>query len=199
MAAYRAVFTLTAAALTLGLFTAATTVDSNTDDVSCWCDSGIKLEVVDTPFTVPEPPDGARWSLLVIKAGSVQSAETVNYLADAPTVAAAYAHPSGEEISHVILCEEPETPTTPSTTTSTSTTTTTTTSTSTTTTTIAPPAPVSPEHNRGTDHHGGAHDDDGTGGDHHHGDHHHAATARHDSKHCGGPGGAGATPRDGSR
>ena len=110
--------------------------DENT--VEFWCDNGEKFEPVETPFIVPDPPEGTTWTLLVLKAG------TENHSISTPTPGSAYSHPSGKEISHVILCyEESGTTTTvvPPTTTDT---TTSTTALSTTTTTVPPVITVPP-------------------------------------------------------
>jgi len=110
------------------------TSDDNTNDVGHWCESGIKIEDPGTPFTVPEPPDGYVWTLLVIKAGS-GAGENEQF--PNPIPGNQYTHSSGKDNSHVILCKESipdETTTTTSTTTSTSTTTTSTTQPETTTT-----------------------------------------------------------------
>lgn len=115
----------------------ATATDSN--QVDFWCESGVKHEPVDTPYVVPEPPADSVWTLLVLKAGS---GEGSNHEVAYPVVGQAYEHPTGRDISHVILCYEEEsgsTTTTQATTTTTteppSSTTTSTSSTSTSTST----------------------------------------------------------------
>ncbi len=105
------------------------------NDVPDWCEAGIKFD--DLPglltFTVPEPPPGTTWTLLVLKAG------LDNFEISNPVVGQAYSHPNGKEISHAIICFEEEVPTSTTTTTTTeppgSTTTSTTTPRETTTTT----------------------------------------------------------------
>jgi len=104
---------------------AGATVDPETNRVAYWCgseDDGIKYEPVDTPFIVPEPPEGKTWTKLVLKGG------TTNEVIPHPVVGQGYSH-SVSANSHVILCWENEevTTTTSSTTTTTSTTSTTTT------------------------------------------------------------------------
>lgn len=124
------------------------TDDDNTNSVDHWCDRGIKIEDPGTPFVVPEPKPGYVWTLLVIKAGSGAGE---NHQVPNPVVGTAYVHPSGKDISHVILChvDEPdETTTTTSSTTSTSTSTSTTTTSTTqpeTTTTVPETTTTVPE------------------------------------------------------
>ncbi len=105
--------------------------DSN--QVDHWCETGVKFEPVSTPYVVPSPPAGSTWTLLILKAG------TANDQIPNPVVGQAYAHSSGKDISHVILCYE-EVPTSTTTTTTLPVPTTTTTeppgSTTTTTTTV---------------------------------------------------------------
>jgi hypothetical protein len=103
------------------------------NDVPDWCDTGIKFDNLPgiLTFTVPEPPAGTTWILLVLKAG------LDNFEIPDPVVGQAYSHPNGKEISHAIICYE-EVP--PSTTTTIPTTTTTVPPISTTTTTGAPPS-----------------------------------------------------------
>jgi len=112
--------------------------EATLNQVEDWCEfGGVKLEPVDTPFIVPE----GDWSLLVLKAGSDQSADTPNETFPDPIVGQAYTPSNGKDISHAILCYSPEEPSTttttsiPTSTTTTVTTPPTTTSTSTTTTT----------------------------------------------------------------
>ena len=92
---------------------------SDQNKVSYWCDEGVKLEPVSTPFKVPEPPEGYTWTLLVLKAG------TENSTALAPVAGQSYVHPNGKQISHVILCKQSNPPVTVATTTEPPTTTTT--------------------------------------------------------------------------
>ncbi len=73
-----------AAAFVLGLFVvvlfngSAQATDSN--QVDFWCDEGIKNEPIGTPsYTVPPPPDGFTWTLLVVK--SATDNETIRSLA----------------------------------------------------------------------------------------------------------------------
>ncbi len=110
--------------------------DENT--VSFWCDNGEKLEPVDTPFIVPDPPEGTTWTLLVMKAG------TENHTIPAPLPGESYAHPNGKEISHVILCYTiiMDTPSTSTTTPTTSSTTTTDPASTTSSSTPTPTAPT---------------------------------------------------------
>ncbi len=100
------------------------------NQVSDWCDDGMKFDNLDgASFTVPDPPEGTTWTLLVIKAGQVNT-EVLN-----PIPGQAYFPSNEQDVSHTILCYEEGG--TPSTTTSTSTSTSTST-TSTSTTTTAP-------------------------------------------------------------
>ncbi len=115
------------AALALVIPTVSAT-DSN--QVDFWCDDGMKVEPVSTPYVVPAPPAGTTWTLLVLKAG-LDNQTIAN-----PVVGQAYSHSNGKDISHVILCYEEEVP--PSTTTTIPTTTTTAPRTTTTTTTEPP-------------------------------------------------------------
>lgn len=114
----------------------------NLNDVECWCpDGGVKFEPVSTPFEVPP----GTWSLAVIKAGSDESNGDypTHYVVENPQPGDLLTHPSGRDISHVILCgtieEDP-----PSTTTTISPTTTTTPSTVPTTTTPPPTTTTAP-------------------------------------------------------
>ncbi|WP_129336131.1 hypothetical protein [Cellulomonas endophytica] len=67
-------------------------------DASC-----TKTELVDGigSFTVPQPPAGSVWTVLVLKAGSGSGARTV---VEDPVPGAVYTHYSGKDLSHVILC-----------------------------------------------------------------------------------------------
>ncbi len=125
---------MVAMALIVGLFVvlvfdgSARATDSN--QVDFWCDEGIKIEPIGTPsFTVPPPPDGFTWTLLVVKSA------TDNQLFPNPIPGQSYTPSNGHGVSHVILCMEP----TSTTTTTSPSTTTTTTDPSTTTTTTEPP------------------------------------------------------------
>jgi len=93
------------------------TVNPETNQVSYWCDDGVKYEPVDTPFVVPAPPEGTVWTLLVLKAG------TTNETIANPVAGQSYAH-SEHDNSHVILCWTEVVDTTTTSTTSTSSTTT---------------------------------------------------------------------------
>ena len=118
-----------AVALVAGLVLLAGNAYGQSDEnaVDFWCDNGEKIEPVDTPFIVPDPPEGTTWTRLVLKSG------TQNIQITDPIPGQAYSHPSGKEISHVILCYEVGTSsTTTSTTMSSSTSTTTPNSTTTT-------------------------------------------------------------------
>ena len=133
---------MVAMALMVGLFVvlvfdgSARATDSN--QVDFWCDEGIKIEPIGTPsFTVPPPPDGFTWTLLVVKSA------TDNQLFPNPIPGQSYTPSNGHDVSHVILCMEPPSTTTTTTTTS-STTTTTTTDPSTTTTTTDPSTTTEP-------------------------------------------------------
>lgn len=128
------------------------------NQVDFWCDQGVKIEPVDTPFIVPDPPAGTTWTLYVEKAGT-ENLTLVN-----PTPGQVI-HLSDQDISHVILCYVGVVVTTTTTTTIVETTTTTpeetttTTDPSTTTTTfvtittpppsLAPPTSLPPTINTG--------------------------------------------------
>lgn len=130
------------AALVLGLSVVvvfngpARATDSN--QVDFWCEEGVKIEPIGTPsYTVPQPPDGFTWTLLVIKSA------TDNEVFPNPVPGQSYTPSKPHDVSHVILCMEPvqvttTTTTTAPTTTTTDPTTTTTTAPATTTTTTAP-------------------------------------------------------------
>lgn len=128
---------LAALAVTVALVLLATlnAVATDTNHVDHWCETGgIKIEPIEPPspsFTVPAPPEGKVWTLLVIKAGSGPDQNTV---IENPNVGTTYFWATGDkDISHVILCYEPG-----RTTTTTTVEETTTTSTPTTTTTTSP-------------------------------------------------------------
>ncbi len=93
--------------------------DSN--QVDFWCDEGIKIEPIGTPsYTVPPPPDGFTWTLLVVKSA------TDNEVFPNPIPGQSYTPSNGHDVSHVILCMEqiPTTTLPPDPTTTTTTTTT---------------------------------------------------------------------------
>lgn len=98
---------LVAALVVLASIASATEGTGN--QVEDWCDDGIKIEDPDTPFVVPAPPEGTTWALLIIKAGS---SATQNFVVTSPPSGTTYLHPSGKEISHVILCYQEATTTT---------------------------------------------------------------------------------------
>lgn len=88
-----------------------------------------KDESVPTPYTLPPPPGGHYWSLLVLKAGS--AASTSDWLTQVPNpLPGSYFHPSGKDISYVIYCKKPTSGTT------------TTSAPASSTTTTGPPAPT---------------------------------------------------------
>lgn len=126
--------------LLVGLFVAAvggaSAQQGEANQVEFWCDSGVKFEPIDAPsYTVPQPPAGMTWTLLVIKSA------TDNQTFPDPVPGQSYSPSNGHDISHVILCTAQIQPPTSTTTTTTSTTTTTTTTTTTaapTTTSAAP-------------------------------------------------------------
>jgi hypothetical protein len=107
----------------------------NSNQVEYWCpNGGVKYEPVDTPFTVPPPPEGFTWTLLVLKAGNEEtSVETENETFPNPVVGQEYSRTDGKNISHVILCHGPLVTTTGATTTGATTTLATTTTAATTT------------------------------------------------------------------
>ena len=112
----RAVVVMTALVMGLLLvmpFTGtARATDSN--QVGFWCDEGIKIEPIGTPsFTVPSPPDGFTWTLLVVKSA------TDNELFPNPIPGQSYTPSNGHDVSYVILCMEPTSTTTTTTTTTT--------------------------------------------------------------------------------
>jgi len=127
------------AALVTLLGGSARATDSN--QVGYWCAEGVKIEPIGTPsFTVPEPPEGYTWTLLVIKSA------TDNETFPNPVPGQSYTPSNGHDVSHVILCQEPiPPPTTAPTTTTTAPvdpTTTTTAPVDPTTTTTAPVDPT---------------------------------------------------------
>jgi hypothetical protein len=97
----------------------------------------VKDEHVSTPFVVPKHPEGARWTALIIKAGSMNQGLGLDPPIIDPVPGQAYGHSSGKDISFVILCHGPEESPTTSTTSS-STTSSSTTSSSTTSITVPP-------------------------------------------------------------
>ena len=107
-------------AVTVGLLAAPALADEDDEhrknQVSDWCETGVKFDDADTPFIVPPPPDGYVWTLLVLKSGSTAGQ---NETFPNPIVGDGYSHTLGDN-SHAILCKEPA----PETTTTTSTTTT---------------------------------------------------------------------------
>lgn len=117
----------------------ATAPPPNPNQVEYWCpNGGVKYDPADTPFTVPEPPEGFFWTLLVLKAGSEESANPVNEQFPNPVVGQEYSRTDGKDISHAILCYGiATTTTTQATTTTHPTTTLATTTTQATTTTLA--------------------------------------------------------------
>jgi len=86
----------------------------NTNEVAYWCpNGGVKYDnLTSSSFTVPAPPDGKTWSLLVLKAGSDQSVENENETFPNPVVGQSYSHSSGKTLSHAILCYGPPVTTT---------------------------------------------------------------------------------------
>ena len=92
--------------LGLGLVAGAGGADPDANQVGFWCEEGIKVEPVDTPYVVPEPPEGYVWTLLVIKAG------TDNETFPNPVVGDGYSATNGHDNSHVILCKESDETTT---------------------------------------------------------------------------------------
>lgn len=107
------------------------TINPDTNQVSYWCpNGGVKYEDPGTPFTVP----AGNWTLLVLKAGSDQSANPVNEQFPNPVVGQAYSRTDGKSISHAILCYGESTTTTLGTTTTSASTTIATTTTAPTTT-----------------------------------------------------------------
>lgn len=117
-------------------------VEDTRNQVSDWCDNGTKFDDLDGPsFTVPDPPQGATWTLLIIKAGQVNT-EILN-----PVPGVTYFPTNQQDVSHAILCyveSSSTTSTTTSTTSSTSTTSATTTTTAPTTTTSSSTTTTSP-------------------------------------------------------
>ena len=112
----RAVAIMILAALVVGLAPLATGATGDSSQVGYWCEAGVKFDHVDAPtFTVPEPPDGYRWTLLVLKAGSTgSSVDEENFQILDPVVGQAYSWegtwdgvPIEKDISHAILCKEP--------------------------------------------------------------------------------------------
>jgi len=111
--------------------------DSN--QVDFWCEEGVKIEPVGTPsYTVPQPPGGYTWTLLVIKSAT-ENEEFPN-----PIPGHSYTPSNGHDVSFVILCMEAVQPTTTTTSSTTTTTPTTATTIATTVTTVATTTTVSP-------------------------------------------------------
>jgi LPXTG-motif cell wall-anchored protein len=104
------VFALIALACILLLqSTAGANPPPNTNEVAYWCgssDLGVKYDnLTSTSFTVPDPPEGKVWTLLVLKAGSDESVETgANETFTDPVPGQTYSHSSGKTLSHAILC-----------------------------------------------------------------------------------------------
>jgi LPXTG-motif cell wall-anchored protein len=113
----RAVSIMILTALVLGLAPlAAGATGGGSNEVGYWSEAGVKFDHVDAPtFTVPEPPEGYRWALLVLKAGSTGcSVDEENFQIPDPVVGRAYSWegtsygvPVTKDISHAILCKEP--------------------------------------------------------------------------------------------
>jgi hypothetical protein len=113
----RAVSIMILTALALGLVPlAAGATGGRSNEVGYSCEEGVKFDHVDAPtFTVPEPPEGYRWTLLVLKAGSSGcSVDEENFQIPDPVVGRAYSWegtsngvPVTKDISHAILCKEP--------------------------------------------------------------------------------------------
>lgn len=61
-------------------------------------------------FVLPPPIEFSEWYAVVLKAGSAQSTDDPNHviMADDLVIDMAYTHPSGKDISHVILCWGPD-------------------------------------------------------------------------------------------
>lgn len=58
-------------------------------------------------FTVPAAPDDTEWVVAVVKAGSKQSVDNPNHVDETVRTGDVLSHPSGKNISHVILCHKP--------------------------------------------------------------------------------------------
>lgn len=73
-------------------------------------DTCTKVELPDgvTSFTLPALGPGMAYTLLVLKAGSGASANTLVW---DPVAGVAYTHDTGKELSHVIYCVTEEEPT----------------------------------------------------------------------------------------
>jgi hypothetical protein len=78
-----------------------------------------KTENPSDPYVLGPAPAGSYWSLLVLKAGSEASNDDWNTMIQNPAPGE-YVHPSGKDLSHIIVCFKPGSP--PSTTTTTTTT-----------------------------------------------------------------------------
>jgi len=147
----RAVVVMTALVMGLLLVMPFTGIARATESnqVDFWCDEGIKIEPIGTPsYTVPPPPDGFTWTLLVVKSA------TDNETFPNPIPGQSYTPSNGHDVSHVILCMGPIATTTTTSTTSTTTTTspttdpplTTSTTTTTSPTTDPPPTTTTTTH-----------------------------------------------------
>lgn len=67
-------------------------------------DECFKIENPSTPFKIGDRREGKEFTLLVIKAGSAASTDEPHHQVADPDRSTKYRHPSGKQISHVILC-----------------------------------------------------------------------------------------------
>jgi hypothetical protein len=127
-------------ALLLAITFAAAAAASDSNQVDFWCDTGIKIDPVNSAsFTVPAPPDGSSWTKLVLKSG------LDNEVFSDPVPGRAYTPSNGKDVSHAILCSQVlPPPTTAATTTTGATTSTTGATTSTTGATSQTSPPTTP-------------------------------------------------------
>ncbi len=90
------------AGLLLALVVAGSARAIESNQVEFWCETGIKVEPIGTAsFTVPPPPAGSTWTLLVLKSGT-DDQEFPN-----PIPGQSYMPSNGREVSHAILCSQP--------------------------------------------------------------------------------------------
>src|SRR4051812_24808579 len=70
------------------------------DDVCA--DGGFSFNKPSSPFTVPSPPAGRSWTLLVLEA---KHSDIGLIFVDSPVVGGSYADPTSDELQHAILCQ----------------------------------------------------------------------------------------------
>ena len=73
-----------------------------------------KDQPVDTPYTVPSPPEGRMWYAVILKAGSENSTDEPSQVFKSVAGGTSLEHSSDKDISHVILCLVPKATMSPS-------------------------------------------------------------------------------------